>query len=231
MLPTAWQAVEYAGVPDGGTLLVLGLGPIGDMAARIAIHQGKRVIGVDRVPERLARARGRGVETLDLDQHGKDLGDIARELTGGRGPDAVIDAVGMEAHGSPVGALAQRLAGFLPDAVARPVIQKAGIDRLAALLSAIDIVRRGGTISLSGVYGGAADPLPMIQLFDKQVQLRMGQANVKRWVDDILPLLTDDDPLGVDSFATHHVPLAEAPDAYKMFQEKRDGAVKVVFRP
>ena len=231
VLPTAWQAVEYAGVPDGGTLLVLGLGPIGDMAARIAIHQGKRVIGVDRVPERLARARGRGVETLDLDQHGKDLGDTARELTGGRGPDAVIDAVGMEAHGSPVGALAQRLAGFLPDAVARPVIQKAGVDRLAALLSAIDIVRRGGTISLSGVYGGAADPLPMFQLFDKQVQLRMGQANVKRWVDDILPLLTDDDPLGVDSFATHHVPLAEAPDAYKMFQEKRDGAVKVVFRP
>ena len=231
VLPTAWQAVQYAGVPDGGTLLVLGLGPIGDMAARIAIHQGKRVIGVDRVPERLARARGRGVETLDLDQHGKDLGDVARELTGGRGPDSVIDAVGMEAHGSPVGALAQRLAGFLPDAVARPLIQKAGIDRLAALLSAIDIVRRGGTISLSGVYGGAADPLPMIQLFDKQIQLRMGQANVKRWVDDILPLLTDDDPLGVDSFATHHVPLGDAPDAYKMFQEKRDGAVKVVFKP
>ena len=231
VLPTAWQAVQYAGVPDGGTLLVLGLGPIGDMAARIAIHQGRRVIGVDRVPERLARARGRGVETLDLDQHGKDLGDVARELTGGRGPDSVIDAVGMEAHGSPVGALAQRLAGFLPDAVAQPLIQKAGIDRLAALLSAIDIVRRGGTISLSGVYGGAADPLPMIQLFDKQIQLRMGQANVKRWVDDILPLLTDDDPLGVDSFATHHVPLGDAPDAYKMFQEKRDGAVKVVFQP
>jgi len=231
VLPTAWQAVQYAGVPDGGTLLVLGLGPIGDMAARIAIHQGRRVIGVDRVPDRLARARGRGVETLDLDEHGKDLGDVARELTGGRGPDSVIDAVGMEAHGSPVGALAQRLAGLLPDAVAQPLIQKAGIDRLAALLSAIDIVRRGGTISLSGVYGGAADPLPMIQLFDKQIQLRMGQANVKRWVDDILPLLTDDDPLGVDSFATHHVPLGEAPDAYKMFQEKRDGAVKVVFKP
>ena len=231
VLPTAWQAVQYAGVPDGGTLLVLGLGPIGDMAARIAIHQGRRVIGVDRVPERLARARGRGVETLDLDQHVKDLGDVARELTGGRGPDSVIDAVGMEAHGSPVGALAQRLAGFLPDAVAQPLIQTAGIDRLAALLSAIDNVRRGGTISLSGVFGGAADPLPMIQLFDKQIQLRMGQANVKRWVDDILPLLTDDDPLGVDSFATHHVPLGEAPDAYKMFQEKRDGAVKVVFKP
>jgi len=172
-----------------------------------------------------------GNETLDLDEHGSDLSDVARELTGGRGPDSVVDAVGMEAHGSPVGAMAQRLAGFLPDAVARPVIQKAGIDRLAALLSAIDIVRRGGTISLSGVYGGAADPLPMMQLFDKQLQLRMGQANVWRWVDDILPLLTDDDPLGVDSFATHHVPLTEAPEAYKMFQQKRDGAVKVIFQP
>ena len=231
VLPTAWQAVRYADTPDDGTLLVLGLGPIGDMAARIALHEGKRVIGVDRVPERLARSRARGVETLDLDQHGKELAGVARELTDGRGPDSVIDAVGMEAHGSPVGALAQRLAGFLPDAVAQPMIQKAGVDRLAALLSAIDIVRRGGTVSVSGVYGGAADPMPMIQLFDKQIQLRMGQANVKRWVDDILPLLTDDDPLGVDGFATHHVPLTEAPDAYKMFQEKRDGAVKVVFQP
>jgi threonine dehydrogenase-like Zn-dependent dehydrogenase len=183
------------------------------------------------VPERLARAAANGVETLDLRDHEDDLAEIIRGMTGGRGPDSVVDAVGMEAHGSPVGAMAQRLAGFLPDAVARPVIQKAGIDRLAALLSAIDIVRRGGTISLSGVYGGAADPLPMIQLFDKQLQLRMGQANVWRWVDDILPLLTDDDPLGVDSFATHHVPLTEAPEAYKMFQQKRDGAVKVVFQP
>ena len=110
-------------------------------------------------------------------------------------------------------------------------MQKAGVDKLAALYSAIDIVRRGGTISLSGVYGGAADPLPMLQLFDKQIQLRMGQANVKHWVDDILPLLTDDDPLGVDTFATHHVPLAEAPEAYETFQKKEDGAVKIVFNP
>ena len=103
--------------------------------------------------------------------------------------------------------------------------------RMAALYSAFDIVRRGGTVSLSGVYGGMADPLPMLTLFDKQVQLRMGQANVKRWVPAILPLLVDDDPLGVDSFATHHLPLDDAPAAYQMFQEKKDGAVKVVFHP
>jgi len=92
-------------------------------------------------------------------------------------------------------------------------------------------VRRGGTISIIGVYGGMTDPMPMMKLFDKQVTIRMGQANVRRWVDDIMPLLTDSDPLGVDAFATHHVPLAEAAAAYEMFQDKRDGAVKVVFTP
>jgi threonine dehydrogenase-like Zn-dependent dehydrogenase len=230
VLPTAWQAVEYAAVPDGGTLAVLGLGPIGDMSTRIARHRGIRVIGVDLVPERLQRARANGVETLDLTAQ-DDAADALRELTGGRGPDSVIDAVGMEAHGSPAGKLAQTVAGFLPDAAAQKLIEKAGVDRLAALHLAIDAVRRGGTISLSGVYGGTADPLPMMVLFDKQVQLRMGQANVKRWVGDILPLLGDDDPLGVESFATHRLPLEDAPRAYEAFQEKKDGTVKVLLQP
>jgi threonine dehydrogenase-like Zn-dependent dehydrogenase len=137
----------------------------------------------------------------------------------------------MEAHGAPIGKLAQDLAGFLPDALARRLIKKAGVDRLSAFHLAIEIVRRGGTISLTGVYGGMADPLPMLTLFDKQIQLRMGQANVRRWIDDIMPLLSDEDPLGVDGFATHKVPLDAAPDAYEMFQEKRDGAVKVLLKP
>jgi len=231
VLPTAWQAVAYADVPADGTLVVLGLGPIGDMSTRIALHQGARVIAVDLVPERLERARARGAEVLDLRDHEKDLGDAIRELTNGRGPDAVVDAVGMEAHGSPMPKLAQTLAGLLPDKIAEPMMQKAGVDRLTALYSAIDIVRRGGTISLSGVYGGAADPIPMLTLFDKQIQLRMGQANVKRWVDDIMPLLTDDDPLGVDDFATHRLTLDDAPAAYKTFQAKDDGMVKVVMTP
>jgi threonine dehydrogenase-like Zn-dependent dehydrogenase len=111
-------------------------------------------------------------------------------------------------------------------------MKTAGFDRLAALHSAIDIVRRGGTISLVGVYGGAADPLPMLAMFDKQIQLRMGQANVRRWVDDLLPILTGEgDPLGVEGFATHRLPLEEAPRAYEMFQRKQDGAVKVLFSP
>jgi threonine dehydrogenase-like Zn-dependent dehydrogenase len=231
VLPTAWQAVEYASVPQGGTLAVLGLGPIGDMATRIARHRGvERVIGVDLVPERLERARAHGVEVVDLATDGA-AGDAVRDLTGGRGPDAVIDAVGMEAHGSPVAKAAHQVVGMLPDPVAARMMRTMGVDRLNALMLAIDMVRRGGTISLSGVYGGQADPMPLMTMFDKQLTFRMGQANVRRWVDDILPLLTDDDPLGVDSFATHRVPLEQAPEAYEMFQEKRDGAVKVLFTP
>ncbi|MFD7985933.1 zinc-dependent alcohol dehydrogenase [Kitasatospora indigofera] len=232
VLPTAWQAVEYANVPGGGSLVVLGLGPIGDMSCRIALHRGAgQVIGVDLVGERLTRARRRGVHVLNLAEHGKDLADVIRDLTDGRGPDAVIDAVGMEAHGSPAAKLAARATSLLPSALAAKMMEHVGIDRLHALYLAIDIVRRGGTISISGVYGGQTDPLPLLTMFDKQIQLRMGQANVHRWVGDILPLLTGDDPLGVDTFATHHIPLGDAPTAYEMFQKKQDGAVKVLFKP
>jgi threonine dehydrogenase-like Zn-dependent dehydrogenase len=234
VLPTAWQAVEYAGAPSVAnldSLVVLGLGPIGDMATRIARQRGvKQVIGVDLVPERLQRARAHGIDVVDLEGSDDVVAEI-REKTAGRGPDAVIDAVGMEAHGAPVGKLAQNIAGLLPDAVARKLMENAGVDRLSALNLAFELVRRGGTVSLSGVYGGTADPLPMLNIFDKQIQIRMGQANVKRWVDDILPLLGDDDPLGVDDFATHRVPIDEAPRAYEMFQKKEDGAIKVVLSP
>jgi threonine dehydrogenase-like Zn-dependent dehydrogenase len=232
VLPTAWQAVEYAHVPPGGSVLVLGLGPIGEMSCRIAQHRGAgQVLAVDLVAERLVRARAHGVEAIDLDEH-DDLAAVVQELTGGRGPDSVIDAVGMEAHGAPVGKVAQRLAGFLPDKLAQKAIETAGIDRMSALHSAIELVRRGGTVSLSGVYGGAVSPMPLLQMFDKQITLRMGQANVRAWVDELLPLVTgDDDPLGVEGFATHHLPLDEAPRAYEMFQKKEDGAFKVVFRP
>jgi threonine dehydrogenase-like Zn-dependent dehydrogenase len=230
VLPTAWQSVVYADVPDGGTLLVLGLGPIGDMATRIALHQGFRVIAVDLVPERLARASGRGADVIDLSAV-DDVAEEVRSRTQGRGADSVIDAVGMEAHGSPVAAAGQRLFGAMPKALSAAIMNKVGLDRMTAIYTAIDAVRRGGTISLIGVYGGQSDPMPMLTLFDKQIQLRMGQANVKRWVEDIMPLLSDDDPLGVDGFATHRVPLAEAATAYQNFQKKQDGTVKVVFKP
>ncbi|GAA0912114.1 zinc-dependent alcohol dehydrogenase [Streptomyces thermoalcalitolerans] len=234
VLPTAWQAVAYADVPRGGTVAVLGLGPIGDMACRIAKARGaERVFGVDLVPERLARARRWGVETYDLRgfHHEKDLVAAIQDETGGRGPDAVIDAVGTEAHGSAVARLVQQTAAMMPRALSGPLAERFSVDRLAALHTAIDLVRRGGTISLSGIYGGSADPLPLFTLFDKQIQLRMGQANVRRWSDEIMPWLTDEDPLGVDDFATHRVPLSDAPHAYEMFQRKQEGAIKVLMKP
>jgi threonine dehydrogenase-like Zn-dependent dehydrogenase len=231
VLPTSWQAVEWAEISDGGSVVVFGLGPIGQMSARIARHRGARVIAVDLVPERIAMAQRHDVEVLDLSDR-DDIPEAIREMTGGRGPDSVIDAVGMEAHGSPGAKLAHTLAGLLPDAVAAPFMQKAGVDRLAALMLCIETVRRGGTISLSGVYGGMADPLPMLQIFDKGIQLRMGQAHVKRWIDEIMPLVTGDgDPLGVDDLTTHRVPLDEAPHAYEIFQKKQDGAIKIVLKP
>jgi S-(hydroxymethyl)glutathione dehydrogenase/alcohol dehydrogenase len=231
VLPTAWQSVVYADVPEGGTLLVLGLGPIGEMATRIALHQGFRVISVDRVPERLARAKARGAEVIDLDAV-DDVGEEVRSLTQGRGADSVIDAVGMEAHGSPVAEIGQRVFNALPKRLSAAIMGKVGLDRMAAIYTAIDAVRRGGTVSLIGVYGGETDPMPMMTMFDKQLQFRMGQANVKRWADDIMPLLVDDaDPLGTEQFATHQVPLSEAPSAYENFQKKLDGTIKVVFKP
>ncbi|WP_040337113.1 zinc-dependent alcohol dehydrogenase [Candidatus Blastococcus massiliensis] len=231
VLPTAWQAVQYAGIPQGGSVLVLGLGPIGDMCTRIAKHLGAgQVIASDVVPERLARARRNGITVIDTTKQADVVAQV-RDLTDGRGPDAVIDAVGMEAHGSPLASFAQKATAIVPDAIMEKVMQVAGIDRMAALNTAIEAVRRGGTISLSGVYGGATDPMPLMRMFDKQIQLRMGQANVWRWVPDILPLLLEGDPLGVDDFATHRVPLEQAPEAYANFREKKDGAVKVLIQP
>jgi threonine dehydrogenase-like Zn-dependent dehydrogenase len=232
VLPTAWQAVDYAAIPEGGSVAVFGLGPIGQMCTRIAKHRGvDQVIGIDLVPERLEMARRHGVETIAVG--GRDgVADALRDRTEGRGPDSVIDAVGMEAHGAPFGKLAQTLAGYLPDQIASKLAERVGVDRLSVFYNAIDAVRRGGTISLSGVYGGQLDPLPMMDLFDKQIQLRMGQANVKRWIDDLLPLVSgDEDPLDVEGLATHRVPLDEAPHMYEIFQRKQDGAIKVVLKP
>ena len=231
VLPTSWQAVEYANIPEGGSVTVFGLGPIGQMSSRIAKHLGYRVIAVDLVPERLRLAEKHGIEIVNLEAV-EDVADTVREMTDGRGTDSVIDAVGMEAHGSPMGKMAHKLAGFLPDSAARAMIENAGTDRLSALVAAIETVRRAGTISISGVYGGTATPMNLLQLFDKGVVITQGQAHVKRWIDDLMPLLTDDgDPLGVDDFATHKLPLDQGPHGYEIFQKKQDGAIKVVLRP
>lgn len=229
ILPTAWQGVAYADVPEGGTLGVIGLGPVGQFASRIGKYRGYRVIAVDPVPERRALAEGYGVETMDLTD---DVLERLRDATDGRGPHSVVDAVGMEAHGNPVAGFVQSAAGLLPDPIARKLVTTAGVDRLAALLLAIEAVQRGGTISLSGVYGGVADPLPMLTLFDKQIAMRMGQCNVQSWRDELLPIVEGgDDRLGVTDLVTHHRPLDDAAEMYQTFKNKADGCIKVVLHP
>ena len=232
VIPTAWQAVKYADVPRGGTLAVYGLGPIGQFCVRVAKHLGvERVIAVDLVPERIELERRFGAETVEWSDDADPALEIV-DMTEGRGADAVIDAVGTEAHGAPVQAAMQTLAARTPAAIATRLMERVGSDRTSALHTAISTVRRGGTVSIVGVYGGAATPMPMMELFDKQVQLRMGQANVKAWIDEIMPLVTgDSDPLGTETFATHRIPIDEAPGAYEMFQQKRDGAIKIVIEP
>jgi threonine dehydrogenase-like Zn-dependent dehydrogenase len=217
VLPTAWQAVEYADVPAGGLVGVWGLGPIGQMSTRIALLRGAgRVLGIDQVPERLAMAQRHGVETIDFGAV-DDVPELVRDLTDGRGVDSAVDAVGMEAEASILGRTLQNLK-LMPD-------------RLGALVSAARSVRRGGTLSLAGVYVGAVPMLPLGELFDRQIAIRMGQANVRRWTDELMPLVGEDDPLGTNDLATHTLALDRAPHGYDIFQRKADGAIKVVLQP
>ncbi|HLM77994.1 MAG TPA: zinc-dependent alcohol dehydrogenase [Rubrobacteraceae bacterium] len=217
VLPTSWQAVAYADVPEGGTLGVWGLGPIGQMCARIGYHLGAgRVIGIDYVPERLALASKYGVETIDFSAV-DDVKDVVLEITEGRGVDAAIDAVGMEASGSVVAAILQTT--------------KLQFDRANALRECMASIRRGGTLSISGVYAGPIQMFELGDLFDMQIQVRMGQANVRMWVDEIMPLLSDEDLLGTEDLKTHTMPLEDAPLGYEIFQKKQDGAIKCVLKP
>ncbi|PZQ87637.1 MAG: glutathione-dependent formaldehyde dehydrogenase [Leifsonia xyli] len=229
ILPTAWQGVQYANVPGGGTIGILGLGPVGQFASRIARHLGYEVLAVDPVPERRAMAERHGIETADLDEHAAAW---LRQRTMGRGPDAMLDAVGLEAHGNPVAGFAQFATGLLPDPIAQKLAKTVGVDRLAAMMLAIDSVRRGGTVSLSGVYGGVADPMPLMTLFDKQIALRMGQCNVHHWREELLTLVEDPaDPLGTEDLVTHRGTLDDAAELYTTFRDKEHGCIKVVLQP
>ncbi len=232
ILPTAWQGVQYAEVPEGGSLAVIGLGPVGLLAVRSAKQLGiEHVIGVDLLPDRLAKAQASGAQTVDLSEV-EDVGDAVRDLTDGRGADGVLEAVGMEAHGNPVAEKVIAAASHLPKPVAQAAIERVGIDRLEALYTSFDAVRRGGTVSISGVYGGSADPIPMMDLFDKGLTLRMGQCHVKQWTDDLFDIVSrEEDVMGVETLATHRVSLEEAPEMYSVFQRKEDGCFKVVLKP
>ena len=229
ILPTAWQGFAYANVIPGQTLTVLGLGPVGQLVTRIARIRDVRVHAVDPVPERRLMAERYGATVHDLHD---DVAEVIRDATEGRGPDSVVDAVGLEAHGNPGTAFAQQAVGALPDGIAKPLMTKAGVDRMAALDLAIDLVRRGGAVSVSGVYAGSLDPMPLMTIFDKQLTMRFGQCNVHHWVPELLPFVEDPaDPLGLEDLATHRVPLEQAPEMYVKFRDKADGCIKVVLKP
>jgi threonine dehydrogenase-like Zn-dependent dehydrogenase len=220
VLPTAWQAVVYADVQPGSTVVVYGLGPVGQMASRIARHFGaERVIGIDLVADRLQTAARHGIEPLDASQFDKPGDTVAavEQLTKGRGADSVIEAVGMDSTGSTADRVLQTL--------------KLQPDRLISLRQALGSVRRGGTVSVVGVYSMVFPNFPLGDLFDRQVTVRWGQANVRRWTADVHAVLRDGDPIDAAGLVTNQAPLTEAPAMYEAFKRKDDGVVKVVLRP
>lgn len=216
ILPTGWSAIQWAEPKGGETVVVLGCGPVGLMAMKSAwAMRAGRVIGVDREPYRLARAaRVASAEVLDSTK--VDVAEQVRAITGGRGADIVVDAVGLEAHRS------------MTDKLKNLVHMEVG--SIEALRQAIRIVRRGGTISIVGVYGVPYDNFPLGQLFDKGVALRMGQAPVHNIIDSLMTMVSSG-ALKLDDVISHRVPLAEGAHAFEIFSKKQDECVKVVMRP
>jgi len=221
ILPTGWQAAAQADIQPSDTVAVWGCGPVGLFSILSAKIQGaKRVIAIDDVPYRLERAR-RIQDVEVLDRKGINVLQALHELTGGHGPDKVIDAVGLEAHGP-------NLALDLIDRVQTAL--KLETDRPPALREAIMCCKAGGTVSIPGVYGGLSNMIPMGAVMNKGLTIRTGQTHVKRWTDDLLRRIGEReiDPTFIIS---HTVPLGRAPEMYKTFRDKQDECVKVVLKP
>ena len=215
IFPTGWSAVDWAGVTAGDTVAVFGCGPVGLMAMKAARVRGARVIGLDREMYRLQRAKDvAGAEVINSDD--KDHVDQIRAKTQGRGADVVIDAVGMEAHHGTLDAIAN--------------VVRAQVGYIDVVKSALSAVRRGGTVSVVGVYGTTYDNFPLGQAFDKGVRIVMGQATVHRYIDDLMGLVASG-KVRLDDVMSHQLPLADAAKAYEIFNEKKDDCVKVVLKP
>jgi len=219
ILPTGYMAAENCEIKQGDVIAVWGCGPVGQMAIRSAFLLGAdRVLAIDDVPDRLRMAAEGGAETINFDQ--ESVFERVKSLTGGRGPDACIDAVGLEAHGATLDSYIDKAktAAFL------------ATDRPNALRQAIHACRKGGIVSIPGVYGGFLDKIPFGAAFQKGLTFKMGQTHVMKYMRPLLARIErgDIDPSFV---ITHRLPLAEAPNAYKIFKEKRDHCVKVVLKP
>ena len=220
IFPTGYQGADFAGIEDGDTVAVWGCGPVGQFCIRSALMLGAgRVIAVDRVAERLALAEKGGAETINFDK--EDVYDRLDEITKGRGPDRCIDAVGMEAHGS----------GSW-DAVADRALALTGLgtDRIHALRDCLRNVRAGGTVSISGVYGGFLNMLPLGAAFQKGVTIKMGQCNVLNYMDKLMRMI-EEGKIDPSFVITHRCGLEDEPDMYNTFKKKKDGCIKVVMKP
>jgi threonine dehydrogenase-like Zn-dependent dehydrogenase len=216
IFPTGYMAAENCNIDPGrSTVAVWGCGPVGQFAIRSAQLLGaSKVFAIDSEPERLQMAQSAGATVINSDN--EDVLDRLKAVTGGRGPDAAIDAVGMEAHGSAYDQVKQTL--------------KLEQDRPYALRQAMRAVRKGGTLSIPGVYSGFIDKVPFGAVFGKGVTLKMGQTHMQKYLRPLLSLI-EDKKIDPSFVITHRVPLTNAPEAYEMFAEKRDGCIKVVLDP
>ncbi|GLR80353.1 glutathione-dependent formaldehyde dehydrogenase (plasmid) [Azospirillum oryzae] len=220
IFPTGWQAAAQCDIQPTDTVAIWGCGPVGQMTIRSAILLGaKQVIAIDRVPERLAMAKAGGAITINFEE--ESVVERLNELTGGKGPEKCIDAVGMEAH-------ATATIDSMMDRAKQALMLES--DRAHVLREMIYVCRPAGTLSIPGVYGGLIDKLPFGMAMNKGLTWRMGQTHVNRWTDDLLNRIQEGqiDPSFV---ITHTVPLDQGPEMYKTFRDKRDGCIKVVLKP
>lgn len=218
IFPTGWMAAENADIKPGDTVLVFGCGPVGQFAIRSAFMMGaERVIAIDQVAERLQMARDGGAETIDFSTVEGELQDQILKMTGGRGPDSVIEAVGLESHGS----------GSIIEKVQETVAGR--MERSYALNQALIACRPGGTVSLPGVFVGGA-PVMMGVFVGKALTLRSGQTHVQRYLEPLMRRI-EDGQIDPSFLITHKIGLEDGPDMYDTFQEKKDGCIKIVINP
>jgi threonine dehydrogenase-like Zn-dependent dehydrogenase len=219
IFPTGYMAAEDANIKEGDTVAIWGAGPVGIFAAASAFMFGaKRVISIDRFPDRLALAAKVGAETLDYSKH--DVLDSLRELTGGVGPDGAIDAVGLEAHSA-------SLSGYYDSA---KMALKLSTDRPTVLRQAIQAVRKGGTVSIPGVYGGLLDKVPFGAAFGKGITMKMGQTHMMRYLQPLLGRIENNE-IDPSFIISHRIGMEEIPDAFRVFRDKEYGCTKVVIDP
>ena len=220
IFPTGYMAAENCNIQPGDTIAVWGCGPVGQFAIKSAFVLGaSRVIAIDREPERLLMAGADG-KAITLDYEESDIFEALMDLTGGMGPDACIDAVGLEAHGTTLDYWYDRVktAAFM------------ATDRPVALRQAIHCCRKGGIVSIPGVYGGFLDKFPLGAAFNKGLTLKMGQTHMHRYMPKLLRLV-EEGAIDPSFVITHRIRLDDAPKGYRTFRDKRDGCIKIVMKP